>query len=151
VAYITQTDAQAWAEGTKLSLGNLEGGLVSQIATQTLSRVAPAYDVSGWTDSSTTPSLIRSIMAMTYIAWIYNKTYSEDDGGSPYASQLLAMADSLLEGIIDGTVDLTEVPTAATSAQGSASFYPNDLSSAQVPTSDDPSLGGAKFSFGSIF
>lgn len=148
---ININDAQAWAEGTKLALSSIDVGLEAQVATQVLSRIAQAYDVSGWTTPTLTPGVVRSIVAMTYVSWLYSRTYSEDEPGSnEYAIRLLGMAEDLITGIINGVIDIVEVVT-PTLTGTSPSFYPNDLSSAQDPTPEDPSLGGAKFTLGAIF
>jgi hypothetical protein len=151
VSIITLLEAQTWAERTKLTLSSLDSGLVDQIASQVFSRVARAYDPTGWTSETTTPDLIRSIVAMFYVSWLYSKTFSEDSSGTPeYAIRLLAMAEELIAGLIDGTIDLPDVVTPSV-ASGPASFYPNDVSSAQPATSEDPSLGPARFTMGTIF
>jgi hypothetical protein len=149
--HISQQDAQAWLEKSKLTLSSLESGLEGQIATQVLGRIAQAYDTSAWVDSSTTPPMVRSIIAMYYAAWLYSKTYSEDETGSNwYADQLRTMADALVLGIIDGTTDIGVVPDTTLAGTGPA-YYPSDLSSAQTTTADDPSLGPAAFTMGKVF
>jgi hypothetical protein len=151
VTFISLQEAQVWVEKTKLPLGALDTGLESQIATQVLSRIALAYNTSGWTTSSNTPVLVRSIIAMLYVSWLYDRTYSEDEPDSnAWATRLAGMAETLILGIIDGTTDLVEVTDPILQGSGPA-FYPNDVSSAQAPTCDDPSLGPASFSMGSIF
>jgi hypothetical protein len=143
-------EAQAWAERTKLDLGtSLEGWLESQVSSQVLARVAQAYDTSSWVDETTTPQLVRTIIAMRYIAWIYARTYSDNSDGDSYSDLLLSQSDAMLQNIIDGvTVIPDEDPTSDLSEP---MFYPTDVSSASEPTLEDPSLGPAKFSMGIIF
>jgi hypothetical protein len=152
VSYITLEEAQTWAEQTKLTLGSLEDGLVTQVATQVLSRIALAYNVTGWTDNVTTPSLVRSVIAMLYVSWLYDRTYSEDEPDSnAWAVRLANMADALIEGITAGTIDITDDVATGTLQGTTASYYPTDASSAQEPTSLDPSLGPARFTMGHVF
>lgn len=149
MAYITLADVQAWCD-TKLPLGSVDSNLEGQMSSQVLSRIARMFDTSGWTDNTTTPTIIRSIIAMKYVSWMYSKYFSEDQvGTNEYALRLDQMAETLIAGILDGTVD---VPGGGDpTGYGVAEYYPNDLSSAQEPTSDDPSLGGARFTMGVIF
>lgn len=147
---ISQQDAQAWAERSKLSLSNLESDLVGQIATQVLSRIAQAFVTTGWVDETTTPAIIRSIIAMKYVSWFYNKVYSEEQADTnDYAMRLDRIAEDLIDGIIAGIVAVDD-PTQSPVNTG-PTFYPTDTSSAQDPTSDDPSLGPASFVMGQVF
>jgi hypothetical protein len=148
---ITVDEAQAWAEKSKLDLvSSLDGELEKQVASQVLARVATAYNVSGWTTSTTTPTTIKTIISMMYVGWLYERTYSDDNNGpNVYGDKLLAMAEVMLQNILDG---ITEIPgIEPTLDSGAPSFYPTDASSAQCPTSDDRSLGDAKFSMGTVF
>lgn len=148
---IIVTDAQAWAERTKLALGTtLDGDLETQVSTQVLARVATAYDVSGWVDSDSTPDLIKTVIAMYYVAWTYDKIYSDDnDDANAYSAKLMAMAETILTNILSGTTPIPGV--VPINDQGAPSFYPTDLSSASCPTSTDSSLGPAAFSMGTTF
>jgi hypothetical protein len=149
MANVTFQEAQAWAERTKLDLGAaLEGELETQLSTQVLSRVATAYDVSGWTTPETTPQLVRSVIAMLYVAVIYARTYSDNTDGDSYSTFLRSSAESIIQNIVDGITILPEDPTADLSEPV---FYPTDISSASCPTPEDMSLGGAKFSMGTVF
>lgn len=148
---ITVEEAQVWCERTKLDLGaQLDGGLEEQVSSQILGRVATIYDTSSWVSSLTTPKLIKTIIAMYYTAWMYNKLYSDDnDDTNGYADKLMSMADTLLQNIMEG---LTVIPgVTPTDDPSEPSFYPTDASSALEATVEDPSLGPAKFSMGTIF
>jgi len=150
MALITPSDAQGWAESTKLNLSALDVSLLGQIETEVLARISSIYATTAWLDPSTTPVLIKVIIAKTYVAWVYDRAYSENqEEGNDYAAMLRANAELLITGLIDGTIDIPgETPTGAGSGPG---YYPNDASSAQEPTFDDPSLGPAKFSMGKVF
>jgi hypothetical protein len=142
-------EAQAWAEKSKLDLGTaLDGELEATVASQVISTIAQAYDVTSWITVATTPKLVRSVIAMMYVAWYYDRTYSEDADLSSYGALLRERADALIVAIVAGNVVLPELPTTDV---GSPSFYPTDASSAQSPTCDDPSLGPEKFTMGVIW
>lgn len=143
-------DAQAWAEKTKLDLGSaLDDELEAFVASQVISAIAQVYEVSSWVSQATTPRLVRSVIAMNYVAWIYDRTYSEDATSSNYGALLRQRADLLLESIISGGVTLTDATSLGD--VGSPVFYPTDESSAQDASSDDSSLGGEKFTMGVIW
>lgn len=103
-------EVQAWLESTKANLGtNLDADLEESIATQVLARLNLRYDTSVWATPETTPKLIRKIIALKYASWFYNRQYSEDDGVNDYALLLNAQAETLLSGVLDGSLDLPEV------------------------------------------
>lgn len=142
--------AQAWAEKTKLNLGSaLDDELEASIAAQVIGQVAQAYETSSWVDSDTTPKLVRSVIAMYYVSWIYDRTYSEEADLSSYGALLRLRADQLLASIVSGGVVLPDVTP--TSDIGSPEFYPTDASSLQTANADDTSLGGEKFTMGVIW
>ena len=144
-------DAQAWCQPNKLNLGSaLDGDLEVQVSSGILARIASTYDVSTWTTPATTPQVVKTIIAMFYAAWMYNKQYSDDnDDTNGYADKLMEMAEAMLVNILDGTTEIPGIDPTVDS--GAPSFYPTDTSSAQCPTVEDPSLGPAKFSMGTIF
>jgi hypothetical protein len=150
MAYIAPVDAQAWLEGTKLTITTLDAPLETQVSTQVISRLSRAFDTATWLSAATTPSLVVSIIAMTYASWLYSRTYSEDGPDTnEYALRLLAIAESNIAGLIDGSLILPG--TVITNTQGTAMGYPNDASSAMEATYEDPSLGGPRFSMGTIW
>lgn len=149
MAHITLSEAQAWLEGTKLTLPSLDIELEAQTSSEVLGRVSQAYDVSGWTNSSNTPRLVRKIISMLYAGWYYDRAYSETDDTNDYALRLKAAADALLESIVAGITDLEEVPGDPTI--GNPAFFPTDESTANSPTRDNPSDGPAAFSMGMRF
>jgi hypothetical protein len=149
VARITVGEAQAWVESSKLAIASLDTNLLPQIELQVLSRLATQYDVSTWSNEATTPKMVRSVIAMLYVAWYYDRQYSEDqEAGNDYAAMLRAQAESLTVGLLDGSVEPDPDNPSATDEPGGPSFYPTDASSALEPTDDDPSLGGEQFSMG---
>jgi hypothetical protein len=149
MARITPSDAQGWAEATKLTVSTLDTSLLGQIEAEIIGRLNSAYDTSVWTDNTNTPDIVKVIIAKTYVAWFYDRAYSENqDEGNDYAALLRQNAEMLMTGLLDGTIDIPGVPG---TGSGIPSYYPNDASSALEPTADDPSLGPAKFSMGKVF
>jgi len=154
MARVTVAEVQGWLDGAKITITTLDTELIANLETETLSRLASVYDVSGWTDDTNTPKLIRTIISKYYSSWLIDRFYSENqDGGSDYAKRLCDNADMVMTGIIEGQITVTDgsgdpIPP---DTSRSATFYPTDASSAQLPTFDDPSLGGPYFSLGRTF
>jgi hypothetical protein len=143
---IILADAQAWAESTKLPFGSLDGNLLAQVEEQVITKIRSCgvdeVIVATWTNDTTTPLLVKSIIAMLYVAWYYDRQYSEEQTeGNDYAAMLREHAKMLLQGICDGTIELPGVPGVA----GEPAFFPDDASSAQQPTDLNPELGGPYF------
>lgn len=149
--HIALEDATAWADQVKLRLDDLDNDLEGQQADQVLAGVAQAYNTSTWTDDSNTPALIKKIIAMMYVGWLYQRTYSEDSNINAYGLLLLSQAQNLINGIANGTIVLPDAPEGSSSNVSLPEFYPTDTSSAMRPTFADPSLGGPAFSMGQIW
>lgn len=150
MAHFTVAELNAWSEPTKLTLSAIDSSLELQVATQVLPQLASVFNTSTWTNDATTPALVRSIMAMYYVAWIYDRTYSEDAESNEYSQLLRTTAQANINGLINGTVILAEDPT-ANAYSGTPSFYPNDASSALAPTAETPSDGPPSFMIGTVF
>lgn len=147
---ITQAEAQGWAETTKLPI-TLDTNLLDQIEEEVIARLRSVYDTSGWTTSATTPRLVRTAIAKLYVSWLYNRVYSEDEGvTNDFAQRLAANSEMIVSGLLDGTIELP-APDVSLISGGGPGFYPTDASSAMAPTTDDPSLGPARFSMGTVF
>jgi len=145
---ITAREAQAWVEGTKLTISTLDTDLLELLEEEVIQQLASITDTSIWIDSTSTPRLVRVIISKMYVAWLYDRAYSEDiEQGNNYADRLKDNAQMLMTGLLAGTIELPGVPDIS----GSPVFYPTDASSGMEPTSDDPSLGPAAFSMGMRF
>lgn len=147
-------EAQAWLEPTKGDLGGtLDPDFLPQIEVRVLSAVAVSYNVTTWVDNVTTPQIVRVCIAMKYVAWYYRRQYSEEGETNQYADLLDASADATIEGIVNGTIIISEVPVSPTGDISSPVFYPTDASSALNPLDfpDDQSVGPAHFSMNKIF
>lgn len=146
---VRTAEIQAWLERTKLTLDAPDLELLSHIEEEVLVRVSSKYDTSTWLTDTTTPNIIRTIISKIYASFHIDREYSENqDEGNDYAAKLMANAEMLILGIIEGTI---EIPDESSSSAAGASFYPTDASSAQTATSEDPSLGGPYFSLGRSF
>lgn len=148
MARITVAQAKAWAESTKLSIVAFDTDLLAHIEEEVIRRVSVAVTTTGWVDTATTPAIVQTAIAKLYVAWLYNRAYSEDIAdGSAYADKLEKNAEMIITGIVDGTI---EIPGQAGTG-GMPLFYPTDSSSNSAPTATDTSLGPAAFSMGMIF
>src|SRR5882724_2614755 len=141
-------DAQAWSERTKLTITQLDADLATQIETRVLARLTVAYpdSVGTWVSSDTTPQIVKTVISMLYVAWFYDRQYSEEQQSlNDYAVLLRSEAETLILGIIDGSI---VIPGVLVPTIDSPAYYPTDASSALQPTSLDSSLGDAAFSMG---
>lgn len=154
MARITIAEAQAWVEATKFTIASIStspnSDMLVQLEEEVISRVASVYDTSGWTNDTNTPRLIRVAIAKKFVAWAYRRQYSESipESDATYAALLEANSEMIVAGIVDGTIEIPTLPGATTDTPA---FYPNDASSSMEPTIDDPSLGPARFSMGTVF
>jgi hypothetical protein len=145
---------QAWVEASRLSstFDTVEDDLESQVVNQLWARLIGSFDINTWTDENNTPNLIRSILAMQYVAWLYEKSFSTDDeDGSAYATLLRMTAENNIAALLAGTIELPDVPSSVDSTLGQPSFFPNDASSSVYPTPDAPADGPGSFSMGQVF
>lgn len=143
---IVLADGQAWAESTKLPFSSLDTNLLNQVETQVITKLTSCgVDtdiIATWTNPTNTPEIVKSIIAMSYVAWYYDRQYSEEQTeGNDYAALLREHAKMLLQGICDGTIEIPDVPSLA----GKPAFFPTDESSASQPTELEPELGGPYF------
>lgn len=154
MARVSVAEVQGWLDGAKITISSLDTELIANIEEETLSRLASVYNITGWTNSTNTPKIIRTVISKYYSSWFIDRFYSENqDGGSDYAKRLCDNADMVMQGIINGQIvvnDGSGVPVDPATSRG-ASFYPTDASSSQTPTTTDPSLGGPYFSLGRAF
>lgn len=148
--YITVDEANAYADKNKLIVNSVDVDLETSQATQLFAKLGQVYDVSTWVDDTTTPSLVRKVLAMLYTGWFYLRTYSEEEDVSNYGQLLIDQANDLVNGIVAGTLVLSDVSVPAINPD-QPSFYPTDASSELTPTYEDKSLGDAVFSMGRIW
>lgn len=153
MARITLLQAQGWVEATKFTIPSLStepnASLLAQIESEVISRISGATDTSTWVSDATTPLIVQTAIAKKFVSWAYRRVYSESitESDAAYAALLDANSELIIQGIIDGTIEIPGI----TPISGFPSFYPNDASSALLPTFEDPSLGPNKFSMGTTF
>lgn len=144
-------DVNAWLEPTKLTVSTIESALSDQITEQVFSRLRNSFsNITTWTSETTTPVLVKSIVAMLYAAAIYERAYGDDhDDTNNYAGLLRAMAEANITGLQSGILELAE----DTGNQGSSApaYFPSDASSANPASMDAPSDGGPYFTMGMVF
>lgn len=150
MARITLAEANAWLEPTKLTLAAIDPELESQVVNLVFGRLAPVFETGSWLNDASTPSIVRTIIAMHYVAWTYDKYYSDDAESNAYARLLRQYADVNIAALVSGDIELVELPMANDEIKKPA-FFPNDVSSANDPTPDNPSDGGPSFLMGSVF
>ena len=123
---VTVAEVQQWLEATKLHIGTVDDELHATAREIVFSRASRVYTVTTWVDVATTPSLIRKLVAMLIASYTYRRQYSEAIGteDNNYADWLDRQVELILSGIVDSTIDLTDVATEASSASGPA-YLPN--------------------------
>ena len=144
MAHIQLSDAQAWAESSKLNITALDVALEDAITTQVFAQLQYKFDTSNWSDETTTPALVRQVIAMQYVAWYYQRTYSQEPAASEYGNYLLAQASTILAGILGGTLVLGGNIVLSTYIDDTPDFEPNDAT-------DLTGLIGPAFMMGQVF
>jgi len=141
MAHIALNDVTPFAESTKMPIASIESVLEVSETIEVLARLSNVFDTSTWVDDTTTPSLVRKIIAMRYISAMYLRTYAEDEDTSSYGRWLYQRSEMLLNSLASGTLILTDPDDEVVEATNPATpeFYPNDESSAETPTYEDPS------------
>ena len=109
---LTSALVNAWTDKDRLNLTALDSNLESQIASQVIAQASQAFDTSTWVSEATTPTLIKSVMAMMYAGRIYqNRNIDSVDDLTFYGSKLIQDANTLLENIISGLIVLKDAST----------------------------------------
>jgi hypothetical protein len=133
VQRIEPADVQAWCEPTKLPIGELDDALDVQVETYVIAKLEPGFDASTWTSPTSTPVIIKQVIAMKYASLLYDRQYSEDsDASNAWAARLDMMAEDLIAGMLDGSVTVDGYVT--TQDHADPVGYPNDTSSTPMPS-----------------
>jgi hypothetical protein len=93
-------------------------------------------------------------IAMLYAGWLYDRQFSEETEGTTYGELLKLDAETIIEGIISGSILLVEL--LPHQAETAPVFYPTDTSSTtdalmNNTNPDDNSLGPPKFGMSQVF
>src|SRR4051812_36335158 len=104
MAHIGDEEISAWVKADAVDASLSTNDRVTHehhVAEIVLSQLAAVMDVSGWTDNTSTPRLVRSAIAMYYVAWVYNKQYAgqDDNENTTYADLLRGMAGMVVQGL----------------------------------------------------
>jgi hypothetical protein len=150
-------EVQSWLESTKLRLSGLDYELTDTAKTMVFAKLAGTYDTTTWTDYTTTPTLVRKVIAMYVASWTYSRQYSEAVSMSQndYALWLERKADQMLDGILTGGYTLEVEATGGN--PGSPGYWPNDTTGSTQPTdAAGNAIGGQysediKFTMGQVF
>jgi len=149
-ALVSIDEVQSWLSEDRLQL-SFDNDLGEEVNISLLVRAAlhTAYDTSSWVDRTTTPSLVRKVIAARVASVLYRKVYADQADELPYADWLNGWADDTLEGIANGTLRLLDVVTTveadAAQVARSIAFKPNDAT-ATADVED-----ATKFTIGQIF
>lgn len=134
---ITTDDVQAWFTDDRLLLDQTDDlPEEPNVSREVTAKCSTRYDVSTWISSATTPLLIRSVISARVAAIRYRKHYADQLEELTYSDWLDEWYMMTLDGIINGTIPLTDVPAdELLIAQEAASteFFPTDLSSVEEP------------------
>lgn len=131
--HVTVGDVQVWLDAEKLELPDNDPLDEDQTFTDIVfSRVGQIYVTTGWTSATTTPAIIRRIIAMLIAANRYNKIYSEeDDAGNRYANKLEARAYDMIGMIVDGQIVVIDpVGGLPIANENNPVFWPDDTAGA---------------------
>jgi len=142
VAYLESADVQAWLQHSKFPVTAVAEELDAWAAQQVVGKLAQRYVTSSWLDGSTTPILVKSIMAMLVASAMLRRAISENEGESAYPNWLEKRAYDLCDSIVAGSIDLpTEDVDPDSSLGGGPVFFPTDASTTLWET--DPTAEGA--------
>lgn len=103
---INETDVNAWLEQQKTQVTEIEDALAGQIADTVIGSVSQRYRVGSWLAPESTPLLIKRIISMFYAGYFYHRTFSNDSEPGVYGDRLLADAQVLLDGVVNGTINI---------------------------------------------
>ena len=109
MAYINIALANAWTDKDRLNLTTIDADLENQIASQVIERASQAFDTSLWQNTATTPTIIKSIIAMMYVGRSGQaRTQDNINGVDNYWTKLVEDAMRLLDSVIRGELVLRD-------------------------------------------
>ena len=109
MAYIDVALANAWTDKDRFNLTAIDVNLENQIASQVIERASQAFDTSLWVNTATTPTIIKSIIAMMYVGRSGQaRTQDNINGVDNYWTKLVEDAMRLLESVIRGELVLRD-------------------------------------------
>ena len=109
MAYIDVALANAWTDKDRFNLTAIDVNLENQIASQVIERASQAFDTSLWQNTATTPTIIKSIIAMMYVGRSGQaRTQDNINGVDNYWTKLVEDAMRLLDSVIRGELLLRD-------------------------------------------
>ena len=109
MAYIDVALANAWTDKDRFNLTAIDVNLENQIASQVIERASQAFDTSLWENTATTPTIIKSIIAMIYVGRSGQaRTQDNINGVDNYWTKLVEDAMRLLDSVIRGELVLRD-------------------------------------------
>src|SRR3972149_4238239 len=125
--HVTFEEVQQWIQDTRLALDIVDPELENSAFSRVQGALALRYDTNIWTDSTTTPDLIRSIVSMLIAAWTINRAHAETVGErDAYGVHLESSAMLLLGGLADGSILVDDTAVGDYSAV-QPGFWPTDV------------------------
>lgn len=87
-------------------------------------KLQDVYDITGWDDASSTPSLVLTMMAMYFVGRIYvrNNTTREDEVAS-YGRYLMSEVDKLIDDLLNDRIELLEQDSVLTDDERTATSF----------------------------
>jgi hypothetical protein len=130
--HVTVGDVQVWLDAGKLLIPENDTLPEDQtFADIVFGRIGQVYTTTTWVDATTTPPLIKRIIAMLIAANRYNKIYSEeDDAGNRYANKLEGRAYDMVNMIVSGQIIVLDPSAVPIAGANVPVFYPDDQTGA---------------------
>jgi hypothetical protein len=149
VSYLNVKSVQAWLHQSKYEVTAIDPELEKAAKEIYFGEFAQRYDTSSWTNATTTPQLVLTVMSM-YVASVYlRRAVSQDDGYASYADWLEKRVETICAAIVSGSIELPSPIDTSSSLGGGPLFFPKD-SSANLHTSD-PEYSARAFSMNMEF
>ncbi|MEQ1675077.1 MAG: hypothetical protein ABL876_00170 [Chitinophagaceae bacterium] len=125
MSYLKTSDVQTWLQSSKYPISSVEDGFETAAKVYTFGEIGQRYDVSSWIDSTNTPSLVLTILAMQVAAYELRRAGGEEDGRTTYADKLEQRASDMVTAIVSGTAILPGEDIATDGALGlGPAFFP---------------------------
>lgn len=100
------SDVNVWLSQKKTQVTAIEEALAEQLADTVIGVVSQRYNTGNWISINSTPLLIKRIISMFYAGYYYNRSFSNEADPGTYGDRLLADAQTLLDGIANGTISI---------------------------------------------
>jgi hypothetical protein len=134
MAHVTLDEIQQWLAPTKFGLNAIDVELEATAVSFIFGRLEDRFDVSGWTNETTTPDLVRKTVALYIAIMEYERAIAEDyPSGDSYSKRLWTRMETLIEGILADEIHIGQDQDETLSALESPAFYPTDAQDEWIP------------------